>query len=179
MQSNPIKHLLLAAERGDVAAQFNLGVLYDSRQDENGYAIKGNRVEAIKWLLAAAEQGLPRAQRQLATMYAGGPEAPEDYIKACAWFLLATTSLRGIHRHRAQSGYDRISAYLTPAQLAKARRFAGNWKPKRQNKAAMVSDMGNGATAAMAPIAGLLPQGERHRIVPGSCLPSAARPIRR
>jgi hypothetical protein len=26
---------------------------------------------------------------------------------------------------------------LTPAQLAKARRFAGNWKPKRQNKGTM------------------------------------------
>jgi TPR repeat protein len=174
MQSNPIKHLLLAAEKGDAAAQFNLGVLYDSRLDDNGYAIKGNRVEAIKWLLAAAEQGLPRAQSQLATMYAGGPDAPEDYIKACAWFLLATTSLRGIHRHRAQSGYDRISAHLTPAQLAKARRFAGNWKPKRQDKAAVLSDMANGAGAAMAPIAGLLPQGEQHRIVPGPCLPSAA-----
>jgi len=112
-------------------------------------------------------------------MYAGGPDAPEDYIKACAWFLLATTSSRGIHRHWAQSGYDGISAHLTPAQLAKARRFAGNWKPKRQNKAAMVSDMANGAGAAMAPIAGLLPQGEQHRIVSGPCLPSAARPIRR
>jgi len=48
MQSNPIKHLLLAAERGDAAAQFNLGVLCDSRQDDNGYVIEGNRVEAIK-----------------------------------------------------------------------------------------------------------------------------------
>jgi TPR repeat protein len=102
MQSNPIKQLLLAAEKGDAAGQFNLGVLYDSRLDDNG------------------------------------------------------------------------SAHLTPAQLAKARRFAGNWKPKRQDKAAMVSDMANGAGAAMAPIAGLLPQDERHRIVPGPCLPSAA-----
>src|SRR6266571_1546044 len=138
MQSSTIKQLHLAAEGGDAAAQFNLGVLYDSRLDDNGYPIEGNRAEAVRWLLAAAEQGLPRAQSQLATMYAGGPDVPEDYIKACAWFLLATMKLRGIHRHRAQSGYERISSRLTPAQLAKARHFASNWKPKRQNKAVVI-----------------------------------------
>jgi TPR repeat protein len=82
MQTSPLKHLLLAAESGDAAVQFNLGILYDSRLDDNGYAIEGNRAEAIKWLLAAAEQGLPRAQSQLATMYAGAPDAPELYIEA-------------------------------------------------------------------------------------------------
>ena len=76
MQSSTIKQLQLAAEGGDAAAQFNLGVLYDSRLDDNGYPIEGNRAEAVRWLLAAAEQGLPRAQSQLATMYAGGPDAP-------------------------------------------------------------------------------------------------------
>ena len=140
MQSSAVKHLLLAAESGDAAAQFNLAVLYDSRLDDNGYAIEGNRAEAMKWLLAAAEQGLPRAQSKLAEMYADGADVPEDYISACAWFLLGTTSLRGIHRHRAQSGYERISSHLTPEQLAEAMDFAGNWKPKNQNKAAVVAE---------------------------------------
>jgi len=66
MQSSTIKHLILAAESGDAAAQFNLGVLCDSRLDDNGYTIEGDRAEAIKWLLAAAEQGLARAQSKLA-----------------------------------------------------------------------------------------------------------------
>lgn len=136
MQSSIIKDLVLAAESGDPAAQFNLGVLCDSRLDDNGYAIEGNRAEAMKWLLAAAEQGLPRAQSKLAEMYADGPDAPEDYINACAWFLLAIKTLRGIHRHRALSGFDHVSSHLTPAQLAKARRFAVNWKPSRQKNAA-------------------------------------------
>ena len=140
MQSSAVRHLLLAAESGDPAAQFNLAVLYDSRLDDNGYPIEGNRTEAMKWLLAAAEQGLPRAQSKLAEMYAGGGDVPEDHIRACAWFLLGTTSLRGIHRHRAQSGYERISSHLTAAQLAKARHFAGNWKPKRQNRPAVVAE---------------------------------------
>jgi Sel1 repeat len=137
MQSSTIKHLVLAAESGDPAAQFNLGVLCDSRLDDNGYAIEGDRAEAMKWLLAAAEQGLPRAQSKLAEMYADGPDAPEDHINACAWFLLAITTLRGVHRHKALSNFDRVSSHLTPAQLAKARCFAVNWKPNRQKKAAM------------------------------------------
>src|SRR5436190_2530538 len=101
MQSSAVKHLILAAESGDPAAQFNLGVLYDSRLDDNGYAIEGNREEAMKWLLAAAEQGLPRAQSKLAEMYAGDRATAEDFINACAWFLLATRGLRGIHRYEA------------------------------------------------------------------------------
>jgi TPR repeat protein len=137
MQSSTIKHLIFAAESGDPAAQFNLGVLCDSRVDDNGYTIEGNRAEAMEWLLAAAEQGLPRAQSKLAEMYADGPNAPEDYINACAWFLLAIKTLGGIHRHRARSGFDRISSHLTPAQLAKARCFAVNWKSDSQKKAAM------------------------------------------
>ena len=59
---NTTRLLLLAAESGDAAAQFNLAVLCESRLDDNGYPIEGNRTAAMKWLLAAAEQGLPRAQ---------------------------------------------------------------------------------------------------------------------
>ena len=116
METTTMRHLRLAAESGDAAAQFNLGVLFDSREDDNGYAIEGNRTQAIKWLLAAAEQGLPRAQSRLAELYAGGPNASGNLVNACAWFLLATKSSRGIHRHQARSEYERISTRLTPAQ---------------------------------------------------------------
>jgi TPR repeat protein len=136
MQTNPTKLLLLAAESGDAAAQFNLAVLCDSRLDDNGYPIEGNRAAAMKWLLAAAEQGLPRAQCKLAEMYADRPATPEDDINACVWFLIATTSLAGIYRHRAQSGYKRVSSRLTPPQLAVARRLALAWKPNRNDQAA-------------------------------------------
>src|SRR5580698_5955234 len=112
METTTMRHLRLAAESGDAAAQFNLGVLFDSREDDNGYAIEGNRTQAIKWLLAAAEQGLPRAQSRLAELYAGGPNASGNLVNACAWFLLATKSSRGIHRHQARSEYERISTRL-------------------------------------------------------------------
>ena len=138
METSTIRYLRLAAESGEAAAQFNLGVLYDSRLDDNGYAVEGNRAEAIKWLLAAAEQGLPRAQSRLAELYADGPNASGNYVNACAWFLLATTSSRGVHRHQARSGYERMASHLTPAQLSKAKRLAGLWRAAKHRKAAPV-----------------------------------------
>ena len=128
-----MKHLLLAAEQGDAGAQFNLGILYDNRLDDNDRPTAGNHAQAMKWLLHAANQGLPRAQIKLAEMYNDRPETPADYVKACTWLLLATENLSGIHRERAQSDYARISSRMTPAQIAKARRLARDWKPKRQS----------------------------------------------
>jgi len=138
LETSTMRYLRLAAESGEAAAQFNLGVLYDSRLDDNGYAVEGNRAEAIKWLLAAAEQGLPRAQSRLAELYADGPNASGNYVNACAWFLLATTSSRGVHRHQARSGYERMASHLTPAQLSKAKRLAGLWRAAKHRKAAPV-----------------------------------------
>src|ERR1700751_2639156 len=82
METSTMRHLRLAAESGDAAAQFNLGVLSDSRLDDNGYTIEGDRAESLKWLPAAAEQGLPRAQSRLAELYAGGPNASENFVNA-------------------------------------------------------------------------------------------------
>jgi TPR repeat protein len=140
MGTSTMKHLRLAAESGDAAAQFNLGVLFDSHEDDNGYAIEGNRAQAIKWLLAAAEQGLARAQSRLAELYAGGPNVSGNLVNACAWFLLATKNSRGIHRHRARSEYERISTRLTPAQITKAKRLAGFWRAQSRHQTSQLRE---------------------------------------
>jgi TPR repeat protein len=130
------KRLLQAAEAGDARAQCNLGILFDNGLDDNGYAVEGNRPQAVRWLLAAAEQGLPRAQVKLAQVYADEPDISGSHATACGWFLLAAMGLRGIHLHRARTGYERTAAGLTPAQLAEARRFAQDWAPTPPTQAA-------------------------------------------
>lgn len=137
MLVSAVKRLAAAAANGDAAAQFNLGILCDSRVDDNEYPTEGNRAEAMKWLLAAAEQGLPRAQSKLAEMYAAGSATPDDFISACGWFLVAAKCLSGIHRDRARSGYEAVSSQLTPTQIARAKRFAGIWQPKSSGDAAL------------------------------------------
>jgi len=131
------KRLLQAAEAGDAAAQCNLGILYGNGLDDNGHAVEANRPQSVRWLLAAAEQGLPRAQAKLAEAYAeASPEMSGSHAIACGWFLLAEIGLHGIHLDRARSGYERIASHLTPAQIAEARCFARDWMPKRPKQAA-------------------------------------------
>jgi uncharacterized protein len=129
------KRLLQAAEAGDAGAQCNLGILYGNGLDDNCHAVEANRPQAVRWLLAAAEQGLPRAQAKLAETYAEEPDTSGSHAIACGWFLLAEVGLHGIHLDRARSGYERIASHLTPAQIADARRFARDWTPKRPKQA--------------------------------------------
>ena len=125
-----LKDLIAMAESGDANAQFNVGVVYENLIDDTGgYGAKGNRAEAIKWLLQAAQQGLPRAQTRLAEIYADGPDASGAHVQACTWFLVAAMGLSGAQREQAQSGYDRISRHMAPARVAKAKRLARMWKP--------------------------------------------------
>jgi hypothetical protein len=81
--------------------------------------------------------GLLRAQIKLAEIYAAEPEIPENSVKACGWYLLATASLRGAHLEKAQAAYERASLRLTSSQTAEVEHFAQGWKPKAPTIAAM------------------------------------------
>jgi TPR repeat protein len=94
--------------RGDARAQCNLGILYGNGLDNNGHAVEANRPQAVRWLLAAAEQGLAPAQVKLAgSIRRGGGHIgqPRDRVRMV---LAGVSGLHGIHRHRARSGYERI-----------------------------------------------------------------------
>jgi TPR repeat protein len=122
--------LIEAAERGNAEAQFNLGIVYGNGLIDTRYVVEGNRDKAFRWLLAAAEQGLPRAQIKLAELYASEPELPEGSVKACGWYLVAADALQGAHREKALSAYQRASSRLTPAQVAEVENFAEGWAAK-------------------------------------------------
>jgi len=61
------KWLREAAEQNDPAAQFNLGMLY-----ETGQGVTQNYAEAVKWYREAAERGYPAAQFNLGVFYESG-----------------------------------------------------------------------------------------------------------
>ena len=133
------KHLLQDAERGDAEAQFNLAVLYENGVADSRYVVEGDHSEAVRWLLAAAEQGLARAQVKLAEMYACEADTPDSSVKACEWYLLAARSLRGVHLQQAQSAYQRTAIHLAPVQVAEVLRFVQGWKAKVPSGAAMLA----------------------------------------
>jgi len=73
--------LLGNANKGDAAAQFNLGVMYDE-----GDGVPEDDAEAVKWYRKAADQGLAEAQSNLGLMYANGKGVPEDDAEAVKWY---------------------------------------------------------------------------------------------
>ena len=101
------KHLLQAAERGDAEAQFNLAVIYENGLDDSRYAVEGSRPEAVRWFLAAAEQGLPRAQLKLAEIYAAEPDTPERLGKG---LLLVSSGNKGLARRTSPKRSIRLPA---------------------------------------------------------------------
>jgi uncharacterized protein len=109
------------AEEGNVAAQFNLGVMY-----QLSHGVPQDNEAAVNWYRKAAEQGLAEAQYNLGVMYANGEGVPQDYTAAQMWFNLAA----GSRNRNAVKARDIVAAQLTPAQIAEAQKLAREWKPK-------------------------------------------------
>ena len=70
------------AERGNEAAQANLGFMY-----AKGQGVPQDDQEAVRWSRLAAEQGDAVAQCNLGVMYNKGQGVPQDYQEAARWFL--------------------------------------------------------------------------------------------
>jgi uncharacterized protein len=110
------------AEEGNVAAQFNLGLMYQLSQ-----GVPQDNEAATSWYRNAAEQGLAEARYNLGVMYANGEGVPQDFAAAHMWFNLAAAS----RNKNAVKARDIVAAQLTPAQIAEAQKLAREWKPKR------------------------------------------------
>ena len=63
------------AEEGNVAAQFNLGVMF-----QLSHGVPQDNEAAVSWYRKAAEQGLAEAQYNLGVMYANGEGVAQDYV---------------------------------------------------------------------------------------------------
>ena len=78
----------IQAEKGDAAAQFNLGRAYGT-----GQGVAKDSTEAVKWYRKAAEQGHAKAEFWLGVMYGVGEGVAKDPIEAVKW-----------HRKAAEQG---------------------------------------------------------------------------
>lgn len=76
----PLTELQRLAEKGNAAAQFELG----SRHNY-GRGVPKNIREALQWLRRAAQAGQQDAMRLLAVKFYGGFEVPEDHDEAFKW----------------------------------------------------------------------------------------------
>ena len=83
------------AEQGHVAAQLNLGTLYDF-----GYGVASAPVIAARWYRAAAAQGNRAAQFNLAMMYATGRGLHQNSDQAKHWYQKAAEQNLPIAQYR-------------------------------------------------------------------------------
>jgi TPR repeat protein/Zn-dependent protease with chaperone function len=75
---------LAAADRGDAAVQYKLGIMY-----ARGQSAAQDDSQAVFWLRKAAEQGHTDAQYSLANMYASGRGVSKDDDLALQWLRRA------------------------------------------------------------------------------------------
>jgi len=75
-----------AAEKGEAAAQFDLGLLY-----AQGLGVQRDLTVAANWYLKAADQGNAEAQFALGQMYSRGWGIPRDMADAFRWIQMANS----------------------------------------------------------------------------------------
>ena len=122
-----VKWYRLAAEQGNVAAQFDLGFMY-----ANGRGVAQDDKEAVKWYRLAAEQGDADAQSNLGNMYRSGEGVAQDDKEAVKWYRLAAEQgnaaaqcnlgfMYGNGRGVAQDDKEAVKWYRLAAKQGRAR----------------------------------------------------------
>ncbi len=119
----------LWAGQGTSEAQFNLGYLYFI-----GKGVAQDHAEAARWYRKAANQGFLIAQFNLGHSCEKGLGVPQDDVQAHMWFdLAASRSSRWKEmQEAAANARDAVASRMTPAQVAEAKKLAGEWKPKKE-----------------------------------------------
>ena len=108
-----------AAERGEVIAQYNLGLQY-----YHGNGVPKNYVEAIKWFRKASEHGDVDAQFSLGSMYSDGLGVPRNYIKSEMWLSIAIANADSEKRKQFQKQISSVVRFITDDERTEAEKLA-------------------------------------------------------
>ncbi|HTS59276.1 MAG TPA: GAF domain-containing protein [Terriglobales bacterium] len=118
-----LPELLQLADQGDAAAQFALGVRY-----ETGDGVPQDDQEAVHWFNEAAEQDDPGAQGMLGAYYSAGRSVPADPVKAYFWSILAKAGGDEASKSRAAM----LASRLNRRQILDAQQQANNWRARHR-----------------------------------------------
>ncbi len=117
------------AEQGDTKAQFVLGSMY-----RDGRGVAKNIHEMLRLWRMAAEGGNFDAQYALGNMYSGGSGVAKDHVLAYMWFdILAARATDGFLGKIAESNRNAVKSFMTPDEIAKARKLSGDWQLEHAN----------------------------------------------
>lgn len=129
------------AQRGQVDAQYNLGLMY-----YHGDGVARDHAEAARWYRRAAEQGDVYARHRLGLMYLNGEGVAADEAEAHRWL---TMSRAGHHHH----GHNpQLAAWQERArQLIWQRDMAESLARSKESAPLVVAELQRRAAESAAP----------------------------
>lgn len=84
-----LEYLLPLAEEGNALARYNVGVIYARLADQVGNDADAKNLQAAKWFLLSALQGLPEAQHKIGLMHYSGIGTTVNQTEGKRWFKSA------------------------------------------------------------------------------------------
>lgn len=90
---------------------------------DRGQGVRQDFDQAAYWYRKAAEQEDTLGQYALDAMYYQGHGVPQDYVTTLMWINLSIAGGDSGH----VEARDSLTEKMTPAQIVKARRLAGEW----------------------------------------------------
>jgi TPR repeat protein len=112
------------AEKGDVNAQYNMGVMYDL-----GHGVPMNKAQAAVWYRKAADKGYGTAMLNLADIIIEHARGPADLVPAYTWLLLAANREPSA-RANAMHNLGIIAPHMSRAEIQQAEAAARAWAPR-------------------------------------------------
>jgi TPR repeat protein len=136
-----LPELTQLAERGNAAAQFDLGVMY-----AQGDGVAQDFGSAIDWYRRSASQGYAMAQTNLGMMYAKGLGVPSDYTQAADWYRRAAIQGQALAQVDLGGMYERgLGVPHDPAQAVEwFRKAAVAGNPQGESDLGVMYDRGEG-----------------------------------
>ena len=133
-----------AAEQGNAAAQFEVGLICSSRGNDFP-KIYGpappDYPEAANWFRKAADQGNIDVQYLLGRAYINGKGVPQDNVQALLYLSLAALGISGEKsrfttdpRSSAANLCEELVRIMTVGQIVEAQRLTNHWKMSIGNK---------------------------------------------
>ncbi|MGL6175773.1 MAG: tetratricopeptide repeat protein [Vibrionaceae bacterium] len=129
----PLAEVQRAAEQGDAAAQYNLGLMY-----HYGEEIARDHKQAAHWYRQAAEQGHAYAQFNLGTLYNNGLGVAKDEKQAVHWIQKAA------EQGDEEAQYSLGNMYASGLGVKKDEKKAAYWfkKATQQSNARALLSIG-------------------------------------
>ena len=111
-----------SAEQGMIGGQLVTGQNYYA-----GVGVVRNYVKAAEWIRKCAVSDAGICQRLLGRLYFEGSGVPNDRVQALMWLELAVEK----KIQDSKNLRDKIAAFMSKADINKARRMAKDWVPDR------------------------------------------------